>query len=227
MWGAVYAIMPLFTAPPYSPRQILGLCAPRPDNARMEKPEPKLDPPMAFVLHFADRLLLAFAYPLFFLEFRKHLSLLKDPGLDIRGVYILPIIRDACLCTTLIALRDIDDVLAPRSRETKPGALKACDIGYPKASWFLTSADRQFINTIIVHSTTRAAHAEGKTRLRIEEVFKKGIAQGIEFLAWIKANYRSQKHSGTRLAADIGIKQAAFIAKHLKTEGDRHRGVNP
>jgi hypothetical protein len=50
----------------------------------------------------------------------------------------------------------------------------------------------------------------------------KGIAQGMEFLAWVKGNYRSQKHSLTRAAAGICIMQANLMARHLKTAGDRH-----
>lgn len=86
-----------------------------------------------------------------------------------------------------MALRDIDDVLAPQSHKSWPDDLKAHSFGYPGGS-FLTPGERDVINKVVVHSTTFAVNSQGrlsldgKNVLDVGELMWKGIAQGTGFL---------------------------------------------
>ena len=75
------------------------------------------------VQHFGDRVLLVFSHFCFLLEFKKDQDLLKNPGIDARGFFILPAIRNACLITTLMAVRDLDDFLSCRGARGRPQSL--------------------------------------------------------------------------------------------------------
>jgi len=187
----------------------------------MSTPEPKFDKVSSIVLHFADRLLLVFSYQMFHAEFRKDLPLLNDPSpVHIRGYYTLRIIRKACLCTTLMALRDLNEILSHRPKK-QPGDLKAYDIGFPKGPGFLTGAERHAINMEIIHSTERAGLEDRNTSLDMIEVYTKGVAQGLRFLAWVKEEYPSQEHSLTRFTADYMINEVQSIMKYLQKKNCR------
>ncbi len=69
----------------------------------------------------------------------------------------LQTIHSACLHTTLLALRDLDDVLTPRANQSPPDDLKICDFGFPHSLTFLTKSERRSINKKIAHSTLPGA----------------------------------------------------------------------
>lgn len=142
--------------------------------------------------------MLVFSLPFFFCEFHTELPLLKEPGIDPRGVFRLQTIRIACLCTTLMALRDLEDVLAPK--EGRKDDLKANTLGYP-GCFFLSSEERKIINKVVMHSTAFGVNSEGRLSLDgtavldVQELVWKGIAQGRGFLKWVMDNYSPATHA--------------------------------
>jgi hypothetical protein len=129
------------------------------DAKSKELPPANPDELVEFVIHFTDRLYLVFAYPFFVCEFRRDLPLRNTAlsPLDLAGlrpVRLITICR-ACVYTSLMALRDMDNVLAVKRDKEPPDDVKAHSFGYPGGS-FLTSDERKTINKVVVHSTTHA-----------------------------------------------------------------------
>lgn len=66
--------------------------------------------------YFGDRVNRAFAYFLCVLEFEDDEDLHADPTNNARA-WSLQTIKNACMHTTLIALRDLDDFLSTRKKQ--------------------------------------------------------------------------------------------------------------
>jgi hypothetical protein len=88
--------------------------------------------------HFQERLNLLFSYFFCTAEFEADADLLGDPAKNDRS-WVLQTIQNACLNTTLIALRDFDDFLIPRNHRTEPDDIKASDFGLNQNLGFLSS----------------------------------------------------------------------------------------
>jgi len=124
--------------------------------------------------YFAERLNLVFSYFFCTLEFSKDDDLSGDAGKSDRA-WALQTIQNACLHTTLIALRDLDDFLTPRTTGCRPDDLKASDLGFRRSLSFLGKSERTAINKNIAHSTLPGAFAAG-FRWKVFELAKKGIS---------------------------------------------------
>ena len=109
--------------------------------------------------HFGSRLFLVFSSFFFLDEFKKDKEFInkfsKEPYPDIRG-FSLAIIQTACLNSTLLAIRDLDDFFKPRTRDSRDDVLKASDLEYQVSLEFLTQSERKRISKIIMHSTVTA-----------------------------------------------------------------------
>ena len=144
--------------------------------------------------YFAERVNRVFAYFYCVVEFEADEDFKAKPSENGRA-WGLQTIRDACLHTTLIALRDLDDVFTPRESK-KPGKrrtarstdFKLSDFSYPNSLSFLATSERNRINQEIAHTTL-----PGSTRLGgrwdIFELATKGVRQSLEFLQWAEKHF--------------------------------------
>jgi len=139
--------------------------------------------------HFAERLNLVFAYFFCTLEFEDDEDFAGNPGTSNR-TWALQTLQKACLHTTLVALRDLDDFFAPRTEKSRQDDLRASDFGYPGSLTFLGLSEREAINKIIVHSTLPGANA-GETRWDIFEMATKCVKQSDQFLEWTEQHLAS------------------------------------
>jgi hypothetical protein len=137
--------------------------------------------------HFGERLNRVFAYFICALEFEGDEDLRADPTHNARA-WTLQTIENACIDTSLIALRDLDDFLTPRAGRTKPDDIRASDFSYAGSHTFLTQSERERINKLIAHTTTVGATAQG-FRWDILELATKGVSQSLEFLKWVENEY--------------------------------------
>ena len=137
--------------------------------------------------HFGERLNRVFAYFACALEFEGDEDLGTDPMHNARA-WMLQTIENACIDTTLIALRDLDDFLIRRTQNTKPDDLRASDFGYNGSHAFLTQSEREKINKLVAHTTTVGAANQG-FRWDILELATKGVSQSLEFLKWVEKEY--------------------------------------
>jgi hypothetical protein len=151
--------------------------------------EEKLSPQLEYV---AERLNLIFAYFFCALEFEKDKDLNKKPEKNDRA-WALQTIQNACLHTTLIALRDLDDFFSPRKKQSKCDDIKASDFGFDKNYSFLTKSERDAINKRIAHTTLQGVQDQ-KSRWDIFELTTKGVSQSLEFLKWVEKSYEPHKY---------------------------------
>lgn len=142
------------------------------------------------VAYFAERLNLVFAYFYCIVEFEHDEDFTAKPSESGRA-WALQTIRAACLHTTLIALRDLDDVLSPRTDRSKPDDLKISDLGYPTGLSFLTATERHRINKEIAHSTLPGA-ARRLNPWDIFELATKGIRQSLQFFEWAERKFAAE-----------------------------------
>lgn len=105
---------------------------------------------------------------------------------DNARAWALQTIREACLHVTLIALRDLEDVLTPRTPRSKPDDFKISDLGFPHALAFLAESERNAINKRIAHSTLPGSEPV-PFRWDIVELVTKGVSQSLTFLDWVVA----------------------------------------
>jgi hypothetical protein len=171
------------------------------------------------VEHFGSRLFLVFSYFFFEIEFKKDKEFIdefvKEPGPDIiRGLRV-GTIQAACLNTTLLTIRDIDDFLKPRSRETKSDDVKASDLGYNEGLEFLTKSERERINKIIMHSTVTAVKNYDAS-WDIQELISKCVSQSLHFLNWVILNYPGEKHPKVWAAAIKNTELIKMILTYAK-----------
>ena len=142
------------------------------------------------VAYFAERLNLVFAYFYCVVEFEHDEELTVKPSESGRA-WGLQTIRAACLHTTLIALRDLDDVLSPRTDRSKPDDLKISDFGYPTGLSFLTATERRRINKEIAHSTLPGA-TRHLSPWDMFELATKGIRQSVQFFEWVERKFAAE-----------------------------------
>ena len=166
------------------------------------------------IAFFADRLNLVFAHFFCTIEFDGDEDFRAAPTLEnfknprIQG---LRMIRSACLHTTLIALRDLGDVLSQRPK-SKPDDLRASDFGYPPVASFLAPCDRNSINKAIAHSTTFDVAAS--QRWNIDTLVMKCVQQSLTFLRWLEEN---RDWSFTAFFCRTGIESTyGYLTKRLK-----------
>lgn len=136
--------------------------------------------------YFAERLNRVFSLFFFRFEFREDDDLREGPGKNDRA-WALQTIGNACLHETLIALRDLDDFLTPRTARTRDDDLRASDFGYDQRGGFLTAGEREQIHKLVVHSTTAGA-AQQDFRWDVWELTTKCVAQSTAFLQWTEHN---------------------------------------
>ena len=139
------------------------------------------------VAYFAERVYLVFAYFYSVIIFEDEEDLEANPWENGRA-WGLRTIQCACLHTTLIALRDLDDVMSPRTEKTKIDDLRLSDFGYPKPLSFLTKTDRRRINKEIAHTTLPVSDPT-KRRWDIFELATKGVRQSLTFMEWVEQHF--------------------------------------
>ena len=139
--------------------------------------------------YFAERVNLVFAYFYCVIMFEDDEDLTANP-FDNGRAWGLQTIRDACLHTTLIALRDLDDVMSPRTPDTRGDDLRISDFGYSKRLSFLTKSERDQINKEIAHATVPGS-GPTKRRWDIFELVTKGIRQSLTFMEWVQQHFAS------------------------------------
>jgi hypothetical protein len=161
------------------------------------------------IAFFADRLSRVFSHFFCSIEFHGDADFLAPPTLSNSRQLGLRTIRSACFHETLLAFRDIEDVLT--NRGTKRDDLRISDFGYTGQLPFLTSDDRNKINKAIAHTTTYGADLSLKWDT--SEILAKCISQSLTFLKWIEYN----KDMATGIYCRIGIERTyAFIVKQLR-----------
>lgn len=153
------------------------------DNSdKDEKLSPRLE-------YFAERLNLLFSYFFCVLEFEHDEDFLSETKKNDRA-WALKTIQNACLHTTLIALRDLDDFFTPQS---KLDDIKASDFGFNKDFSFLAKSERKAINKRIAHTTLQGIQ-ERLIPWDIFELVTKGVSQSLEFLKWIEKSYPALRY---------------------------------
>jgi hypothetical protein len=171
------------------------------------------------VLHFADRVLLAFSYFFFTIEFKKELHFPPSHPTR-RTLWILPTIRAACLGTTLMVIRDVDNFLTPRTEDSRPDDVKASDLGLKEDLSFLARSERRRINKLIIHSTTVAAYEKQDVPWDIGELTLKCAYQGLHFLKWVQTNLTSKEYPRVWAAAGFYSMQLEAILKYAEKNTD-------
>jgi hypothetical protein len=174
------------------------------------------DRAVELVEHFASRLFLVYSCFFYSIEFKKERSLLNEPGMSWRGLFVLPTIHDACLNTTLMAMRDLDDFFTPRTPDSRKDDLKASDLGFNECLSFLGKSERQSINKLVMHSTTVAVNGKQNVPWDIEELTSKCVSQSLLFLNWMEASYNTEKHQKVRAAAIFYKMQINLILEKAK-----------
>jgi len=164
------------------------------------------------IAFFADRLNLVFAHFFCKIEFDGDDDFRAAPTFEnLRNPRIqgLLIIRSACLHTTLIALRDLGDVLSQKPK-SKPDDLRASDFGYPPVASFLPDSDRNSINKAIAHSTIFDVTAS--QRWNINNLVMKCVEQSLS-LRWLEENrdWSSALFCRTRIESTYD-----YLTKRLK-----------
>jgi hypothetical protein len=133
--------------------------------------------------YFAERLNLVFSYFFCVTEFEEDEDFTADDFNNARA-WSLQTIRDACLNTTLIALRDLDDVLTPRTAKTKPDDFRLSDLGFTDNLSFLSPTERVEINKRIAHSTHVGAVPLSQ-RWKVFDLVSRCTPRCLQFLDWI------------------------------------------
>lgn len=149
-----------------------------------------------FLGYFAERVNLVFSYFYCVIMFEDDEDFTAYP-FDNGRAWGLQTIRDACLHTTLIALRDLDDVMSPRTSKTRDDDFRLSDYGYTKRVSFLTKTEREQINKEITHATLPGS-VPTKRRWDIFELATKGVHQSLAFMEWVQQHFAST-HSAASL----------------------------
>lgn len=166
--------------------------------------------------YFAERVNLLFSYYFCFLEIHGDEDLQDDPSVNAR-TWMLQTMQTACLHTSLIALRDLDDFFTPRTPKSKKDDLKASDFGVNDSLKFLTGTERRSINKLIAH-TTRLGASNQLYSWDILELIAKAISQVDQFLDIIKKEYGLLEHFNTYTAAIVLQKKTKSIFDYIKRE---------
>lgn len=136
--------------------------------------------------YFAGRFNTVWAHFFCLLEFEGDDDIADDSLQNSRS-WMLRTIQNGCLNATLLAIRDLDDFFDPRPKQ-RPDDLRATDFGYRIGRGFLTPAEREDINKLIAHSTTRAAHTPAR-RWPIWVLADKCANACLAFLEWAQAEF--------------------------------------
>lgn len=190
------------------------------DQAMDDKSPDEVDDNIAPHLeYFAERSNLLFSYHFCIIEFQDDERFQGDAAEDDR-TWMLMTIKNACLHTSLIALRDLEDFFTPRTRnDSRSDDLKASDFGMKSSLPFLTTDERRWINKLIAHTTQHGAGRVGY-RWDILELISKAVAQCDTFLEWIKQNY-GPDHFYTWTAAAATQAKTKAIMKAIQEESKR------
>lgn len=134
--------------------------------------------------YFEDRLNLVFSVFFCHFDFEDRGVILNN--LDVSRFWAQRTIYNACLHTTLMALRDLDDFFTPREKK-KPREhdLRASDFGCPGVRSFLTESERTAINKRIAHITSLGA-GNPNAGWDAWEITVKAVSQATEFLKWVE-----------------------------------------
>ena len=146
--------------------------------------------------YFAERVNLVFSYFYCVIMFGDDEDFTANP-FDNARAWGLQTIRDACLHTTLIALRDLDDVMSSRTAGTRDDDLRISDFGYSKRLTFLTKSERERINKEVAHATLPGSEPT-KRPWDIFELATKGVCQSLTFMEWVQQHF-APSHSEASL----------------------------
>jgi hypothetical protein len=160
-------------------------------NEESDDIDEKLAPRMEYL---GERLNRVFAYFFFVFEFDGDEDFDADPAMNPRA-WRLATIKCACLETTLMALRDLDDFLRPRDPKKSrfQDDIRASDFGYPGNHSFLNQTEREDINRRVAHTTTTGA-ASPTFQWDVLELATKGNLQALDFLRWVEKEYGLEWH---------------------------------
>jgi hypothetical protein len=173
----------------------------------------------AHLEHLVERVNLLFAYHFCSLEFEQDPDFDGDVSAGGRS-YKLKTIQNACLHTSLIGLRDLDDFFSPRNKQTRTDDLRAADFGCRESRQFLSREDRDLINKLIAHTTTLGAPMHGY-RWDILELVAKAVAQVDSFLDWIRRQFSDHYELWTTAIAAQSINRKIF--DWIQGESDRQQ----
>ena len=173
-----------------------------------------------YLEYFAGRSNLMFSYHFCVLEFKDDEDFRRDASEGDR-IWMLKTIQNACLHTSLMALRDLEDFFTPRTRSSKPDDLKASDFGMDDALGFLAEEERKWINKLVAHTTQHGAAKVGYS-WDLLELISKAVAQCDAFLEWMKENY-SLEHLDTWIAAAGTQAKTKAILRAIQRESKRQR----
>ena len=175
--------------------------------------------------YFAERLNLGFSIFFCLLEFETEKDLHSDPGKNPHA-WALQTIQNACLHTSLIALRDLDDFLTQRDCRSRPDDLKAADFGLTQSYGFLTQPERVAINKLIAHSTTHGVQNQ-RFGWDVFEILAKGVSQSLEFLRWVEKSYPIIPHYNLHTAAVVTRTKTKSIFDCIANEMKKRRAKLP
>lgn len=170
--------------------------------------------------YFSDRSNLLFSYHFCTLEFQNDEDFEADVSENDRA-WMLRTIQNACLHTSLIALRDLDDFFTPRTKSTRKDDLRASDFGMETSLRFLLENERTWINKLIAHTTQHGAGKAGYP-WDILELISKAVAQCDAFLKWIEDHY-SLEHFNTWTAAVAIRAKTKAILQAIQEESIRQQ----
>lgn len=165
--------------------------------------------------HFTERLNRVFSYFFCILEFEEDPDLQNEPSNSSRA-WRLQTIHNACLDMTLLALRDLDDIFAPRSAGARFSDLRASDLGYSSSGRFLTTTERKQTNELVAHTTINGAVTRRKY-WDIWEMTSKGVLQSIAMLEWIEARF-GPSYFLTYTASLVSRTNTTKIHEHMAAE---------
>jgi hypothetical protein len=171
--------------------------------------------------YFAERANLLFSYHFCILEFQNDDDFHKEAS-DGSRAWMLKTIKNACLHTSLMALRDMNDFFTPMSKKSREDDLLASDFGMEGTFGFLTVDERTWINKLIAH-TTQHGLENAEYRWDILELLSKAIAQCNAFLEWIKKIY-SLDNVHIFIVAVVMQKKVESILKAIHEESNRQHG---
>ena len=172
------------------------------------------------LLYFADRTNLLFAWHFCTLEFLEDEDFALCASENDRA-WSLKTIQNACLHTTLMSIRDLDDFFTPRNERTKKDDLRASDFNFNGSHSFLSRDERQKINKLIAHTTQVGATQLGY-RWDLLELITKSVMQCDTFLDWIKETY-SAAHLDTYIAALTTQAKTKAILAYIKKRTDEEQ----
>jgi hypothetical protein len=168
--------------------------------------------------YFSERTNLVFSYHFSVIEFEDDEDLKREAS-QVDRAWTLKTIQNACLHTSLIALRDLDDFLTPRNRKSKPDDLRASDFGIEKSLSFLIPTERERINKLIAHSTKEGA-VNVDYRWDILELISKAVCQCGAFFKWLENNHSIKDFNVWTIAVSTQARNRAIL-EVIQQESER------